>query len=204
MKILTNDQVGAEVDKFYEFPRVEKYQKAKAIINFFDRHPTSSSLDLTQERDFLRNPSNAKTEIEKTIIAYWGCNKNGRPKSPGQHWTGKNARQRAESLGPKYEQFYVKTYSWLSLYVHPGRTGYEGFGESTLKAVFGRAHDLAQELFREATVICADEFKLSQLDNLKAPIPAILEQLRMKPGEILLQKDIERLKESSQQSENGN
>ena len=199
MKTLANDQSGSLVDKFFAFPRLEKYRKATDTTDFFDNHPALPAPDLTKQREFLCKPENSKTEIEKHIKCHWGCNRKGQPKLPHHHWSGTDARTRARTLGPKYEQFYVEAYSWLSWYVHPGATGYEGFDENGLRAVFVMAHVLAHELFLEATLICADEFKLTQLDNLKAPIREIIEELRMHPGTVLLQKDIDKLKQLSQQ-----
>jgi hypothetical protein len=194
LKILSNDKTNVELNKFMAFPQIEKYNKAKVTIDFFEKHPDLPSPDLSKKKIWITDPKNSEATIENNIRKYWGLNIKGRPNVPKNHWTGMDAKSRAKNLGIKYERFYIETYYWLSWYVHPGSTGYQGFDEDTFKAAFGMSHSLAQEIFLEATLICSHEFKLTSLDNLKKTIPQILEQLQMHPGIVLMQKEIEQIK----------
>ncbi len=51
----------------------------------------------------------------------------------------------------------------LSWYIHSGYNGYEGLSEEAIEEVFFWAHIIAQQVFIEATLICAEELKISKV-----------------------------------------
>lgn len=160
MKILVNDKTGEFVERFHAFPEIEKFRAAENLISFSNKHPNCTKFNVSQRRKFVNKPGRRKA-VEQTTINLWGITKKGKPNCP-KHWTGKDVRKRAHDSGPRYEELYVRLYPLLSWHIHSGSTGYTGFSAEGIEAGFGVSHSIAQEMFLEATVICAQEMKISE------------------------------------------
>lgn len=195
IKMLVNDETGELIKKFHAFPDIDKFNRAKKIVSFCDEHRNNTQINDSIQRTFV-NYVGRKQKNEKTILRYWGKNKKGDPKRP-KHWTGENVRERACSLGLKYEELYVEIYSLLSWYIHSGSTGYVGLKEKDIENCFGYCHGLAQRMFIEATVICAKEMKL---DVAVEWFYKAIENLRLTPGKVLVGEQIKFLEEKARAS----
>ncbi len=195
IKMLANDETGEFIKKFHAFPDTDKFNRAEKIVSFCDEHRNDTQINDSIQRTFVNNVSR-KQKNEKTILRYRGKNKKGDPKRP-KHWTGENVRERACSLGLKYEELYVEIYSLLSWYIHSGSTGYVGLKEKDIENCFGYCHGLAQRMFIEATVICAKEMKL---DVAVEWFYKAIENLRLTPGKVLVEEQIKFLEEKARAS----
>ena len=191
MRTLVNDKTGQFVERFHAFPEIEKFRAAENLISFCDKHPNYAKIDVSQRRNFVNRPDKRKT-INQTIVKYWGTTKKGRPNRP-EHWTGKKVQKRAHDLGLKYEELYVRVYPLLSWHIHSGSTGYAGFSAEGIESAFGVSHSIAQEMFLEATVICAEEMKISEaIDSFSDKIAS----LRVTPVKGLTREQIEILEKA--------
>ena len=189
IKIIMEDKTGNLIKKFHAFPEVEKFRFAENLVSFKDTHPGASNIDVSLQRTFV-NKSGRKQNIEKIVIKYWGKNKKGKPNYP-QHWTGKKIKERAKDLGFRYEELYMKSFPFLSWYVHSGSTGYAGLNKEAIDACFGLSHSVAQEIFLEGMLICAMEMKISEAI---IKFSKFVEDLRLTPGNFLVQ-ELKKLKE---------
>lgn len=185
IKTLSTDKTGEFVKRFHAFPEIEKFRVAKNLISFCDEHPNDTKLDDSRQRTFVNKPGKQQT-IDQTIVKYWGVTRKGKPNIP-EHWTGKNIRERARDLGLEYEELYVKTYPYLSWYIHSGSTGYAGLDEKGIEGCFGLSHSIAQQIFLDATLICAQEMKISIAVEW---FHNAIANLRLTPGKVLVEEQI--------------
>jgi len=185
IKILTTDKDGCLVDKFHAFPGIEKYRVAQKLVSFCMNHANSTTLDCSYQQDFISSPGKEQT-INETVVKFWGKTSKGKPNRP-KHWTGKDIQKRAQDLGPEYEELYIETFPLFSWYIHSGSTGYAGLNEETLETCFGISHSIAQKVFLEATVICAEEMKIS---SAILGFKEIIADLRLTPGKVLVNEQI--------------
>jgi len=195
MEILAGDKTGQWVERFHVFPEVEKFRVAKNLVSFCDSHPNIEMRNISHRRAFIKKPGR-RQRIYQSIVKHWGVTKKGRPKRP-EHWTGEKVQKRAHDLGPKYEKLYVRVYPLLSWYIHSGSTGYVDFKLEGLEACFGVCHSVAQEVFLEATLICAHEMKISKVVE---SLPKIIDDLRHIPAKVLTEKQIRILKKAQLRS----
>lgn len=195
LKILATDETSDSVERFHAFPEVEKYRVAKKLVSFRDSHPNSTK-DVSRQRKFLSSPGR-KQKNDKAVIKFWGkTKKKGLPKHP-KHWTGMSVFERARDLGIEYEELYHDAYPLLSWLIHSGSTGYAGLSEDALEAYFGRSHIIAQKTFIEATIICAEEFKISFLIK---DLRIILEDIRLTPGKVIVEEQIKILENAKKKA----
>jgi hypothetical protein len=191
IKMLAADKTGELVERFHAFPEIEKFRVAENFVSFCDDHPNDTKLDDSHQRTFINRLGKRQT-IDQTIVKYWGITKKGKPNRP-EHWTGKSVRERASDLGLKYEELYVEAYPLLSWYIHSGSTSYVGLNAEAIEACFGISHSIAQKVFLEATVICAQETKISlAVDWFHDAIA----DLRLAPGKVLVEEQIKKFGES--------
>lgn len=195
IKMLADDETGELIKKFHAFPDIDKFNRAKKIVSFCDKHRNETQINDSLKRIFV-NYLGRKQNIKQTILRYWGKNKKGDPKRP-KHWTGRNVPERARSLGLKYEELYVLNYPLLSWYIHSGSTGYAGLNEEDIENCFSISHGLAQRMFLEATKICAKEIKLDV--GIKW-LQRAIEDLRLIPGKVLVEEQIKYLEEKAKES----
>jgi hypothetical protein len=110
MKIVAADKTGDAVRRYNEFPEIERYRRAEQLIAFDSAHPGQIRQDLSAQRAFVCDPAR-----QSRVAAAVGA------KRPPDHWSGKNARDRARHVGQ--EALYVEVYALLSWYVHAGAAG---------------------------------------------------------------------------------
>lgn len=189
IKMLATDKTGELVKRFHAFPEIERFRVAKNIVSFCNDHPNDTKIDDSHQRAFINEPGKQQA-VDQAIVSYWGITKTGKPNRP-EHWTEKNVQERARNLGLKYEELYVEVYSLLSWYIHSGSTGYAGLSEETIEEVFGWAHIIAQQVFIEATLICAEELKISKVVE---GFRDMVDRVRLIPGKVLLEEQIKLLK----------
>jgi ACT domain-containing protein len=189
IKIIIEDKTGNLVEKFHAFPEIEKFRFAENLVSFKDAYPDDSNIDVSLQRAYVNKPDR-KQNIEKIVIRYWGKNKKGKPNYP-QHWTGKNIKERAKDLGFGFEELYMKSFPFLSWYVHSGSTGYAGLNKEAIDACFGLSHSIAQEIFLEGMLVCAREMKISEAIS---KFSKFIEALHLTPSNFLVQ-ELKKLKE---------
>ncbi len=195
LKILATDKTSQSVERFHTFPEVEKYRVSKKLVSFKDSHPNSTK-DVFRQRIFIGSPGQ-KQKIDKTVIRSWGKTKKGLPKYP-KHWTGMSVFERARNLGIEYEELYHDAYPLLSWLIHSGSTGYAGLKEEALEAYFGRSHIIAQKAFIEATIICAEELKISYVIE---DVRTILEDIKLTPGKVIVDEQVRILEEAKKKAD---
>lgn len=187
IKTLAIDKTGKLAEKFHAFSEIEKFRVAENLVSFCDGHPNDTKLDDSRQRTFINKPNKRQT-VHQTIVKYWGINKKKKPRRP-KHWTGKNLLDRAHDHGLEYEELYFKAYPLLSWYIHSGSTGYAGLDAEAFEACFGLSHSIAQQMFLEATLICAQEMKIPIADNAIA-------DLRLTPGKVIVEEQIKILEKA--------
>jgi hypothetical protein len=185
MKLIQTDSTGDLVKKFHAFPEVERYRAALNLVSYCDK-TNKTGIDCTPQRKFV-NGTAKESSINAIILQHWGKTKKGKPNWPS-HWSGKNVPDRAEILGPEYEELYFEFYPLLSWHIHSGSTGYARFSEKTFESMFGLMHGTIQKVVLDATEICAEEMKIDKIDNLEKPFKEMIEDLRKSTDTILVQK----------------
>lgn len=184
IKILADDNIGECVNKFHHFPEIARFNSAKKLVNFCNSHPSQSKINDFRQRNFLKGGKKER-EIQKIIDKHWGKDSKGKQRKPNKldHWTGMDARKRARSIGDHYESLYAQHYPRLSWYIHSGSAGYDNLNADDIEICFCLSHILAQDVFFEATTICAKEIKLIQaLDDFYDEI----KNIERAPGWIVL------------------
>ena len=194
IKLIQSDATGELVKRFHTFPEIEKYRAAHKLVSYCDR-TNNSRIECKNQRKFVDGAAKEAT-IESLIIQHWGRTKDGKPRWP-DHWSGLSVAQRAEKLGPKYEERYIEFYPFLSWHIHSGSTGYAGLEPETLEKAFGLMHSMIQQVVVEATKICAEEMKIDKVDNLAKPFKPTIDDLLESTDEILVQKYVEFVKQQS-------
>jgi hypothetical protein len=192
LKLIQSDTSGEYLKKYFEFVEVSKYLSAKKLVSFCDQHLDRTKLNSSHQRAFLNNGAR-QTKVENKVRTIWGINKkNGDPNFPS-HWSGMHARLRAQRLDTvfktiQYEELYIESYPLGSLYVHDNPAGHIFLNEDTFESTFGVCHNITQRVFLEATILCAEEMKIS----LAIPrFNQIIEELRNATSYCLVEKQIE-------------
>ena len=155
LKFIARDNTGDAVKKYNEFPEIVRYRRAKQLLEFDRNNPNGIKQDISLQRTFCSDP-----QRQARVASALG--KGG--KYP-DHWTGKNARERAKVLGQ--EAMYVEVYSLLSWYVHAGATGTAGMSKQSFESVFGLCHGIIRRIFLDAISTCAKATKISELAEFK-------------------------------------
>src|SRR5262249_5145647 len=57
MKILAADKTGDAVNRYNEFPEIERYRRAEQLIAFDRSHPNQIKQDLSAQRAFIADPA---------------------------------------------------------------------------------------------------------------------------------------------------
>jgi hypothetical protein len=170
MKILAKDKTGAAVRKYNEFPEIERFRRAEQLVAFDASNPNQIKQDLSAQRTFIADPQR-QARVTSAI---------GPKRKYPDHWTGKNARERARTAGE--EALYVEVYALLSWYVHAGAAGTAGMSKEALESVFGICHGLIRRIFLDAITICAKATKISELTEY----PGWITRLETKTAELIV------------------
>lgn len=165
IKLLIEDKPLNSIDKFDAFIQVEKFRVAEKYVNFKKGNPNLKYLS-GQAKDNLVKKQGEKDRIDQLIITNWGRDKKEKPKRV-EHWSGWDIAYRAQEADKNeadknYELFYHESFALLSWYIHSGLVGIKGMSAETLSAVFGNSHMLVAPMFLDATLLVAQEFKLTQ------------------------------------------
>jgi hypothetical protein len=160
IKLLIEDKPANSVGKIDAFIQVERFRAAEKYVNFKKSNPNLKyRAGLAKEN--LVKKQGEKHRINQLILVNWGRDKKGKPKRV-DHWSGWDIAQRAREVGKDYELFYHESFALLSWYIHSGLVGIKGMSTEALSAVFGNSHMLAAPMFLDATLLVAQEFKLTQ------------------------------------------
>jgi Family of unknown function (DUF5677) len=155
LKFIAQDSTGDAVKRYNEFQEIERYRRAEQLVEFDRNHPDAIKQDISPQRTFCSDQQR-QARVASALK---------RGKYP-DHWTGKNARERAKILGK--EAMYVEVYSLLSWYVHAGAAGTAGMSKEALESVFGVCHGLIRRIFLDAISTCAKTTRISELAEFKA------------------------------------
>jgi len=195
LKLLISPNLGQhDLDRFFAFSEVDRFRKAKRIVELQEEHPDlveSSLLDSGVRKEFVESRVKDKS-VEKKVELLWGKSSKGKPKWP-DHWSGLSIRKRSSDFGPLYEQEYLEIYSFLSSYAHGGSTAYSGLTEQSLESVYGISLEYARKLYIEALIICSKVFSLQKGIESFKQVVAFLEKA---PREILIQYELKKLRET--------
>lgn len=179
---LLSDCIPNPVEKYWAFHNVELYRVAKLIVEY-KKEAVDSEIDESSFSNYLKD--HPEDQHKKIIYDVWGLE--NRPR----HWTGLDMASRARKMRRELEDQYMNFNAMLSWNIHSGSIGHAGLKSETFKIIFGHSHSLIQALFIEGTEIISKEFELEKIIDW---IPGILNELRLVPGEYLLDKEIEKLK----------
>lgn len=181
--ISTND-----LEKYFMFPEITRYKKAKKINELQQKHPDISDRTLLPNnirKSFLET-SDFSQDIVQKVEMIWGKTKGGKPNWPSQ-WHGKSAYDFAIQFGPVYEQEYLEVYSILSDFTHSGCGAYNNFAESTFESIYGVTLEYSRNLYLDSILTCSKYFKLDKgiddfsatFDSLrKLPVNRLIEYLK--------------------------
>jgi hypothetical protein len=189
LNILARDTTDELVERFHNFVEVKRFDTAKKTVNFNNANPSLVNYDDSPQRTLLNTPGK-EAHVKNLLLKHWP----GHKKCP-DHWTGEDTRKRAVGLGPQFEELYVRTYSVLSWYVHPGSVCYAGMDANALENGFGWYHSLSQEFFLNATSVCGRQMKVDVAVGV-GDFNTWLQGLRLTPGKVLVQEQIKRLEET--------
>lgn len=167
------------------------------MVSYCDR-TNNTKIECTNQRKFVDGAAK-EAAIDSLVIQHWGITKKGKPRWP-DHWSGQTVAERAEKLGPDYEELYVELYPFLSWHIHSGSTGYAGLKAETLESAFGLMHSTIQKVVLDATEICAEEMKIDKIDNLAKGFRSTIDDLRKSTDQILAQRYADLLKQQSPSS----
>jgi hypothetical protein len=173
VELIVQDVTGRNADKFFEFPEAQKFWAAKRLIEFSEKNPNALTKDIDAQRIFFSN------EARQAKFAN---------RKPQDHWSGKNIRERAKSIGR--ESMYLEIYPMLSWQTHSDPTGTEGLRKEAFERLFGFSHSLIQRIFLNATVSVAHLTKLSSLEQFGGWV----QSLRLKTAELITIEQIEAYK----------
>jgi hypothetical protein len=184
LKLLSSPNIKQkELDRFFSFSEVDRFQKARRIVDLQNKYPelvNHSLLDSTKRKEFVEQ-TGMKDSIELKVKSLWGRGKKGKLKWPN-HWSSSTIQERAKANGHVYEQEYLEVYSFLSSYAHGGSSAYSGFSKKALESVYGISLEYSRKMYIESLLICSDFF------DLKAGIESfsqVITFLENAPKEIL-------------------
>jgi hypothetical protein len=172
LELIVGDTTDRNAQKFFEFPEAQKFWTAKRLVEFAETSPDSVKRDIAAQRAFISNEARQKKFAKRTH----------------DHWSGKNVRERAKSIGR--ESMYLEIYSMLSWFTHSDPTGTEGLRKEAFERLFGFSHSLIQRIFINATISIAHLTKMSSLDEFEGWVRS----LRLKTAELITVEQIEAYK----------
>ena len=194
LKLLISPNLGQhDLDRFSAFSEVDRFRKAKRIVELQEKHPDlvdSSLLDSAVRKEFVESRVKDKS-VEKKVESLWGRTPKGKLKWP-DHWSGLSIKDRSTAFGPLYEQEYLEVYSLLSSYTHGGSSAYSGLTEEALESIYGISLEYARKLYIESVIVCSKVFSLQKGIESFTQILAFLQSA---PRQILIDYGLKRLDE---------
>jgi hypothetical protein len=194
IKFLSSPNIQqSQIDQFHAFPEVDRYRKAKRIVELQINYPeliNNSLLDSVRRKSFVEYTGRSES-IEQKVKSLWGMTKKGKVNWP-DNWRGLSIKERAEEFGPLCEQEYLEVYSFLSSYTHGGSAAYSNLSEETLESVYGVSLEYARKMYIESLIMCSQKLKLTKgIESFSQ----ILDFLKEAPQHILVQLGIKKTKE---------
>lgn len=189
IKLLIENKPTNSINKFETFIQVEKFRVAKKYVNFKKSNPYLKYREgLAKEK--LVEKEGEEDRINQLILVNWGRDKKGKLRRV-DHWSGWDIARRAKEAGKNYEFFYHESFALLSWYIHSGLVGIKGMSAEVLSVVFGNSHMLAAPMFLDATLLVAQEFKLTQA------IPQLKDWIKeadLAVGKVIIEEHLKNLK----------
>ena len=110
IKLLSSPSIKQkELDRFFSFSEIDRFRKARRIIDLQNKHPelvNNSLLDSTKRKEFVEQTV-IKDAIELKVKSLWGKGKKRKLRWPN-YWSGSTIKERAKANGPIYEQEYLE------------------------------------------------------------------------------------------------
>jgi len=166
--------ISGDIEKYFSFQRIDKWNKARNIIRLRAYYSTSPSGRTTPVERFLDAPENKESEINALREQIWGKNKKGKPFNP-RHWSNMYLEDRVRSLKSKdIAEIYISSYYWCNFFVHS--MYHDAFNNATTVHLFNwRCYNFTHKMFLRATklinevtrVIPAEELE-GQFENIEA------------------------------------
>ncbi|MGC9261456.1 MAG: DUF5677 domain-containing protein [Phycisphaerae bacterium] len=163
------------LEMFHQFPRVDRYAKARKAVEYKEQHP-ASQINMEEFRKIMRAADQGEP-IAEVVGRVWGSNlKTGGPNCPN-HWTGEaNILSQAERLGAKYADMYREKYPVLSWLVHSGSSAFHGRDFEEIESYVGAAYLYAFEFSHEGTRLACDILGITgHIPNFEAIMKQFLE-----------------------------
>ena len=169
LNLLIRDASGVSVERFHAFIRVERFRVAEKMVDFFATNPSLPSSDINEQRKLVGNAAE-RAGVEGLVDRLWGRDKKGNLIWPA-HWSQQNARERAKTLGPKFEAMYVRNWYGLSWHIHPGSVGVAGLPKDAFDAFNGLAFHLIIEITADSFSLVANQLRLDAgIPDLRAKL----------------------------------
>lgn len=188
-----------ELDRFHTFAEVDKFRKARRLVELYKKNPSIQEHSLFNpevRKIFISKPGKTE-EIEKKVDMLWGRTKKGTLNWP-DHWSNLTIKDRVKKLGDAYEHKYLEIYALLSSYTHSGNTAYAGLSPNSFEYFYGFSLELTRKMYVEALLIIAKTFVLtSALESFSG----ITEFLQNAPKHILRDYGLEKMKETKTHSD---
>lgn len=163
------------LERFHEFPRVDRYAKARKAVEYKKQH-LASQINMEKFRKIMATADQGEP-IAGVVGRVWGSNlKTGGPNWPN-HWTGEaNILSQAESLGAKYADMYREKYPVLSWLVHSGSSAFHGRDFEGIESYVGAGYLYAFEFSHEGTRLACDILEITgHIPNFETRMKQFLE-----------------------------
>ena len=140
MELISRNLIEKNVEKYHTFPEIDRFNRAKRIVEYSDKNPDLKINDSVQRQVVSDSSKKQKTEAFLTNI--WGAKSNN-----AMHWSGEKMWERVKCCSAEVKTVYYEHYSLLSWYVHSGSTGYANLNKDALRLCFANSHIIAQKAF---------------------------------------------------------
>ena len=161
LNLIDRDIIKYGVDKYFSFPRVEKYRRAKSIVE----KRKKLLLNIKTEDQFLSKSENSESNINTLRKKWWGKSKKGNPVIP-DHWTNKTLWQRIEELNDQnIVGIYFSSYYYANWCVHS--MYFDMINDINNVHLFNwHLYELAYKMFRSSTELLNNIFQVLKKDDL--------------------------------------
>jgi hypothetical protein len=172
MNLMANSGNLNDIEKYFSFQQVEKWNKAKHIVNLRSDLGLTAPGEMRPPDDFLAKPDNAEDKIKAIRTRLWGKEKNGNPIKPS-HWTNKSLIDRIKSLkNTDVVEIYILSYPYCNFLVHS--TYYDVINDAKTVHLFNyNCYYHASKMFLNATNIINNEVHVLPKEDLDIQLDRI-------------------------------
>ncbi len=173
INLLANEIIKDGVEKFFSFPDVMKVKTAKNSLKLKKEFNCFSDKESLPMEQFLQNPPDKETQVQKLVLGLWGKTRKGKPNKP-PHWTGKTVVDRVRDLkNDDIGCLYERTYYRCNWNVHSGYSDFPGAQKDDAHLCVADAYSNANEMFLDATELLNNELSIIDKEGLRTKIEKV-------------------------------